>query len=1759
MSKKHFILLFITISVLLVKTSSKLNYIESEIVIDSTMQSVEISHDDNLHLFTATFDKSLGKFIFLLLYPKDYENDYNHIFVSIPGDPDRIPTYKESDYKTIDKNTTLLIETQNIPTSTTSGKITIECKERCDFTFYYQIVDIIPLVNDRSFDLILNSNEEFELSFKPEVLNNFNNKFTFFSNAPSDFTLTIIYNNSEIITPLTDFYNGYGLFVDNEKYPEGLFTFKLSHYGKPKELVHVSNRQFTKEIKKLSVGDFHNSITGIPNLEKECFNLPKVSEEANDKNYNLNFLTYTKNILITFDGTDTATINSESDFIQIDAKKYTEMCFSSSNGGIATTTFQLLDGTEQTLTQDAQMPLYRGVPKKSKLLKGQIAYYRLYFYPSYSENLVMNLKSIEGKAKLYYGICTDYPNCNFQEDQLSKLETSKDINNNIFIKKKIEENMTKPYSDPEFQVAIVFCENNKDEKDCEYFITMSNDNDKINLIENQNYYSSVQGYKSDEYQFNIYDPNNELEYLYMFLYSYTGQGQISVYSDKEMTKEIDTAQIIAFQNIQIALIMASSLPDKTLKGNYYIKIYGLSNTIYSIYYYSDVSDKKYGSVLSNEVNIWPIKSDEQKVSFFVKNKGIHKKVPFLYEYNSLNCDLEVSLEDETEVFTDRNHQFVIDSTKSYYNNDYYEMKIKPKKADIAHKEIRCLIALTGGEVDDNSEILLSDGVIQKGKLTKNVNYVNYLYTFIPDSLDDDITLYYQKDSNYVTDLSYAFENSDLTTYKVVNTEKKFVFRKEDYSKYCMHYNESCTLKIQIKINNQESITDNSYIDFMLSVNNKITYPSYLPKDTLIKNVLQTNQFQYYYLDIGKNEECDIILDFNEGFGQAIAKIVKMDDIEENPNYNRRVVLPLPGMQDNYIFDQYTKELKITKDMTSKCDNGCEIYIAIFHSDSRYDDLISSYSIFYRKKENIVYLPENTFGHGNLKSLEDTHIFRTKINKNTDTVIFNIIGEHTVVYINLGEDVPSSESKKYTLDSDIQNQLIINSDAFEGQIFTYVVTTRKLGNNNFRSYDIKISTPDSKSLNIELIDYLHNNPCYFDKNNIKCNYMLPVEKYNSEKALYLFTPDDDNTLVYANYISMEEFDSLTPEEKSEKLPKKTSETKNYLLLDISERKNEIYVLITVETTNTENKSTANLVVGGFIHPSTSFLRPNVYSFYYIKNDGKIDNINLSLESEYLCNLRFKLISGNGRIFQSDMGKTLDFGVYSETIFSFSFEPELKNQKIFKVNFTSNENADEELYFYTYLESTTNKLNVMEMKYPDIFEQKYEFLQKKQIKEFLPFSFYELIPNNKNEDMHYIIQIFDRLPYVREFDKKIFTVSGYIFNKTTIEDIQINPSLLEKEKVAVNGGYDNKLLTSDITFTKDIIEKYATYEENYLYIYINKTDSEIIEFNYTEIDILKSSLLFTNIKKYVSFKIKEQQNKNLLLVPELGAYKMAVEIFVDGKADLGEYNMTINPYYDDNEDYSQNTTSIIDDVGTGRDHSKQYFLIHINPDIHYIVVNVIKNTYIGVNDDTYFIRYRVESSNPTYYYLADDRNISYTIKNSKIKMSFNAIQECKSGCTYHDDFTIKYFASFYDSKKIGDKTIRNIIVDEEPLYQYNITKYYNKGENRIEWEEEMKEVDKEQLLQIIGYASYDENEEMFVYQAFVIVIDDNSTVDNTTEFLIILLSFIGIIVITFIGMYVYIYAKIEIGRRTLMLNSTSGKISLVQRSTGNINNTNPRMTI
>ena len=78
-------------------------------------------------------------------------------------------------------------------------------------------------------------------------------------------------------------------------------------------------------------------------------------------------------------------------------------------------------------------------------------------------------------------------------------------------------------------------------------------------------------------------------------------------------------------------------------------------------------------------------------------------------------------------------------------------------------------------------------------------------------------------------------------------------------------------------------------------------------------------------------------------------------------------------------------------------------------------------------------------------------------------------------------------------------------------------------------------------------------------------------------------------------------------------------------------------------------------------------------------------------------------------------------------------------------------------------------------------------------------------------------------------------------------------------------------------------------------------------------------------------------------------------------------------------------------------------------------------------------------------------------------------------------------FYDNKIIGDKNIRNIILDDKTLYEFNWTK---KGETQTKENIKYLKVkiakfdEKKQFVQIVGYASYREMKKFLFIMDFLL---------------------------------------------------------------------------
>ena len=186
---------------------------------------------------------------------------------------------------------------------------------------------------------------------------------------------------------------------------------------------------------------------------------------------------------------------------------------------------------------------------------------------------------------------------------------------------------------------------------------------------------------------------------------------------------------------------------------------------------------------------------------------------------------------------------------------------------------------------------------------------------------------------------------------------------------------------------------------------------------------------------------------------------------------------------------------------------------------------------------------------------------------------------------------------------------------------------------------------------------------------------------------------------------------------------------------------------------------------------------------------------------------------------------------------------------------------------------------------------------------------------------------------------------------------------------------------------------------------------------------------------------------------------------------------------------------------------------------------------------------QSKDELNYYLRDKNvNISITNNRLKLKLKFVGIEQYKSQ-NPNSDFKVIYTISFYDKEKIGVDYIKAII-KKEPLYQYSLVKIGNETKGDLDWIVDINGTENQyQVGQLIGEASFKEVKEIYTYNSFTFKFTKEVKKDKTFEFWIILIGFVGAVIITFIAMFIYIYATKNIGRNTPTNINGTGLINSV----------------
>ena len=237
--------------------------------------------------------------------------------------------YNDSEFKTIDRETSLIIPVNKIRNSTLY--IRIPCNDICDYNFKYIMYKreniIINPFREELQDFVYYMNDKSK-----------NSLFTITTYSLNDYIeVSGDYNTNRLVFDKT-YFNGYSSIVnpdkfvdddDDDKPKDNKLRIKIESEGRP--LINICHRTLEKNYinnndnkyteKDIVVGD--KIYTSVENDKKQCFKIYKNTNE-NINNYIITFISKTKNILIDFYKStnipfDNLNLNEESDSIILES------------------------------------------------------------------------------------------------------------------------------------------------------------------------------------------------------------------------------------------------------------------------------------------------------------------------------------------------------------------------------------------------------------------------------------------------------------------------------------------------------------------------------------------------------------------------------------------------------------------------------------------------------------------------------------------------------------------------------------------------------------------------------------------------------------------------------------------------------------------------------------------------------------------------------------------------------------------------------------------------------------------------------------------------------------------------------------------------------------------------------------------------------------------------------------------------------------------------------------------------------------------------------------------------------------------------------------------------------------------------------------------------------------------------------------------------------------------------------------------------
>ena len=1163
-------------------------------------------------------------------------------------------------------------------------------------------------------------------------------------------------------------------------------------------------------------------------------------------------------------------------------------------------TYQITQGLT-TKSLNLYEPQIRGATYRRIISKNA----KVAFIPQIDQNfeiMYMDLITQYGFPKMTVIECENYPLCDLNNKELFKNAKSPHSINGIssYNYKRLLGGEFSPINKHQ-KLFVVECTESQKTADreskyfdlvCSFDSLIYNEKDKIQLIEDQIYNQFAPKGKINYYKINLQHESN-INKIFIDVIKFTG----------EVTIKTDEKDGISFdQYISVNKIYLSGKINKPSEqlDEITFSVTASSNAYYTVLFnIGRGQNAEMDSLIKNDLQSglsYLVTIDNTQMDLYgighkiikIKNQRLYDYIPFMVTFYSLNCEIQGHIlyndKDNNPIEKPLYKQFgsfihdVINPNDDWYNSDTYEYRLNVLKPDYSeYKGKLCKVFFSGIELGTEHDrhtrdILIPDNTPQQIMFGNKVTHVSYGYTHV----------------NHQNDLIIKFNPFHKATYKIKlffngieskhNIEK--IAAKDVVYLTPEYWSESCndTLSIcyiQLDITLEESRgnpKEECFLEISIKSIDSQTV-TYIPKNVMKIDYVQNNNSQFYYTELGPNENGFIITNFLRGSGVVYSRIVSKNETKNHPNLRELMT----SSDDSIQMDPFTKKAEFYT-FDTDCDYGCYLLLNVKSDVIARDVNINRnypYSIIVHSHPTSgtyidippIKIQVDEFIIGTVDTYEESNrlfqFYTVRLNEDAEELIIDWQSDAGGMFIKIGNDIPTTQD--YDLVIEPQGKDTIYNIAKENLLknrseksLKNLVLTIGIGANTTDSvyttlFAFIIRLGSGKTNDIYRVNSDQKALCKTKKisdNVYRCLYVIEYDYISDFNNLFIYTSVQTKSAffnLYANYINHLDYETKNFEQL--KIPKKGDSqfsskelSADYLYISEGLTKGN-YLLVSVETdreTIVELMSSFCSFLNGVTpNPTTPQLFMAITNYTF--------SLNFPRENMVMVNLRG--IGGSAEIYWENDTNHKYYLKGRDDRLAITSGKSGSGHKLL-ITATSNIQDGHGFVFYVTFSIRIDEANFD----PLTLDRSVNYIYSSSD---LPITYYTPVDKNMSpKDSYDIFFSFsllenEEVKNLTYYENIPFTITAYIVSENTIYDAKLTPDLTISSKYLRRGIYDQALRTGFINIKQNFIQNSTVQGRRYLYIKIEKANE------------------FKNIRKYKRINVETTiiQSSSNVTVSEL----------------------------------------------------------------------------------------------------------------------------------------------------------------------------------------------------------------------------------------------------------------------------------------------------